>query len=264
MRKMVDAWSYGQFDADYSLPHPGEGYKGWSKQPIPIDPEHTAIVVMHAWDCGTLETNPQSYRICEYVPRSVKIMEEKFPGFLKKVRESGFNLIHIGSQSEASLESLPGYQRVKGKWGIGDDRERVEADPVAKELRRINSERVFPGPAHPEDPQYTRDFAIMPADDEDVACTTHQLFELCKERGITHLIYTGFAINWCLTMSPCGMFDMNRHGVICSAIRDLVTAVENKESCAKEDHKEYGLWAFSLCGGFVFDQKDIEDQLLTK
>jgi len=264
MQKMVQAWSYAQHGADYSLPHPGEGYGGWKKDSIPIDPAHTAIVVMHAWDCGTREENPHTYRICEYVPRSVQIMNERFPAFLEKVRESGFHLIHIGSQSEKSLEELPGYERVKEKWGLGPTEERIEPDPTWKELRKINSLRVFPGPLHPEDPTYVRDFAIMPKDDEDVACTTHQLFRLCKERGINHLIYTGFAINWCLTMSPCGMIDMNRHGFICSAIRELTTAVENKESCAVEEHKEYGLWAFSLCGGFVFDQKDVEDALLTK
>ena len=104
----------------------------------------------------------------------------------------------------------------------------------------------------------------MPADQEDVACTSEQLFGLCREYGINHLIYTGFAVNACLTMSPCGMYDMMRYGCMCSIIRDLTTAVENRESCAQQTHKEYGLWAFSLWGGFVFDQSDIEQELLTE
>ena len=51
---------------------------------------------------------------------------------------------------------------------------------------------------------------------------------------------------------------MSRRGVMCSVVRQLTTAVENRESCARERHKEYGLWAFSLWGGFVFEQEDLE------
>jgi len=45
---------------------------------------------------------------------------------------------------------------------------------------------------------------------------------------------------------------------MCSIVRELTTAVENKESCRGEGHKEYGLWSFALWGGFVFEQADVE------
>ena len=266
MTKQLNAWIYQQFDADLSLPYPGEGYTGWVQRQIPIDPKHTAIVVMHAWDVGTPEQVPAQYRTCEYVPRSTQIIEERFPAFLDKVRKSGFKLIHVGSQSEASLETLPGYIRTKEKWGVDPEpRPCVSSDPVWQQLQQIRSDYGICGKHNEEglaQARKIRDFAILPRDDEDVVATTHQLFQLCKEQGINHLIYTGFAVNACLTMSPCGMYDMTRRGVLCSIIRELTTAVENKESCRKELHKEYGLWAFSLWGGFVFDQADIENSLL--
>lgn len=264
MIKMVDAWTYRQHDADYTLPYPGEGYTGWTKRSIPIDPAHTAIVVMHAWDVGTLEQVPAQYKVCEYIPRSNEIMQDRFPAFLEKVRAAGFNLIHIGSRSEKSIELLPGYQRVNQKYGLGPVPETVASDPVLDELRRIRTDAAYGdnlAGVNQARIQY-RDFGIMPPDDEDVACTSHQLFELCKERGINHLIYTGFAVNACLTLSPCGWLDMTRHGILCSIIRELTTAVENKESCRGEQHKEYGLWSYAIWGGFVFDQIDIENQLL--
>lgn len=266
MTKQLNAWIYQQYDADLSLPHPGEGYTGWIQKQIPVDPAHTAIVVMHAWDVGTPEQFPAQYRVCEYIPRSTKILEDRFPAFLEKVRSSGIKLIHVGSQSETSLETLPGYIRTKEKWGVDPDPiPRVSSDPVWQQLQNLRIDHGIYGKHNLEGVNASReyrDFAIMPKDDEDVVATTHQLFQLCKEQGINHLIYTGFCINACLTMSPCGMYDMTRRGVLCSIIRDLTTAVENKESCAEEAHKEYGLWAFSLWGGFVFDQKDIEDHLL--
>ena len=266
MRKEINAWLYTQYDADYTLEYPGEGYTGWNKQTIPIDPEHTAVVVMHAWDVGTPEQVPAQYRVCEYVPRSTEIINNRLGGFLEKVRESGFNLIHIGSQSERSIETLPGYIRTREKYGLGPSREMIASDPVLDELRSIRAEKVTYGhnlAGVNESREKYRDFAasVMPRDDEDVVATTHQLFELCKERGINHLIYTGFAVNACLTISPCGWIDMTHRGMMCSIVRELTTAVENKESCRTEGHKEYGLWQFALWGGFVFEQADVEKLL---
>lgn len=44
----VPAHYYQQFDADYSLDVPGEGYGGWKKAELEIALNHTAVVVMHA------------------------------------------------------------------------------------------------------------------------------------------------------------------------------------------------------------------------
>ena len=96
-----------------------------------------------------------------------------------------------------------------------------------------------------------------PLGDEHLAFTSRQLFALCRHYGINHLVYTGFAVNACLMVSPCGFVDMSRHGLMCSVIPQLTTAVENKESCRQELHKAYGLWAFtSQGGGFVYEIAD--------
>jgi hypothetical protein len=62
-------------------------------------------------------------------------------------------------------------------------------------------------------------------------------------------------------MSPGGMVDMSRRGVICSVLRQAVTAVENRESAAAEAHKEEALWRIALAFGFVFDVDDVVAQL---
>ncbi|MHB8865809.1 MAG: hypothetical protein ACYC6N_25805, partial [Pirellulaceae bacterium] len=74
---------------------------------------------------------------------------------------------------------------------------------------------------------------------------------------INHLVYFGFAINWCLLMSPGGMLEMSRHGVMCSAIRQATTAVESRESARQQWAKELGLWRVALAWGFVFDVDDL-------
>jgi hypothetical protein len=58
------------------------------------------------------------------------------------------------------------------------------------------------------------------------------------------------------------MIDMSRHGVLCSTIRQLTTAIENKESARHEANKENALWATALLYGFVFDADEISEALV--
>ena len=44
----LPAHYYQQFDADFSLEVPAEGYGGWRSAPVELSWEHTAVVVMHA------------------------------------------------------------------------------------------------------------------------------------------------------------------------------------------------------------------------
>ncbi len=266
MEIRTPAWFYAQHGANYSLPHPGQGYGGWTKTDIPIDPAHTAIVCMHCWYVPPREEYPGIYKLCEYIPRSQQIMDELMPSFLEKTRASGIRIIHVGSQIEISLPDLPGYQRVCEKYPV-DKRpyKTIPHDETAKKLFQFRSENIIYDKETADSAnaaQALRDFYIKPQDNEDVVCTTNQLFGLCQEYGISHLIYTGFCVNACLMISPCGYVDMTRHGILCSIVRDLTTAVENKESCATEGNKEYGLWAYSMWGGFVFDSEDLKNTLL--
>jgi len=80
---------------------------------------------------------------------------------------------------------------------------------------------------------------------------------------VNHLVYAGFNIDWCLLMSPGGMVDMGRRGYTCSAIRQAVTAVENKETARRELIKEIGLWRVAINFGFVFDVDDFTNAMRT-
>ena len=262
----VPAWHYQTYDVDPSLPYPRASCGGWKKDLIPIAPAHTAVVVMHAWDCGDKEGDGAVYyKLVDYVPRSDVIIRDKYPGFMKKLRASGFNVIHVGAGYERSIDKLPGYARVQALCPEKPVLEAIQPDPVLLQLRQLHYDRVLYG-KHLDELRRTqeirvRDFGVMPEPDEDVACTTEQLFAWCRKHEINHLIYTGFAVNACLVSSPCGRIDMTRRGIMCSLIRDLTSALESKESCTTEAFKEQGVWAFSIWGGFVFEQADIEKYL---
>lgn len=252
---------YQQFDADFERDVPGEGYGGWKRAELEVPQEHTAVVVMHAWDCGRREDYPGWFRAVEYIPRSYDICRTVFPRLLSSVRGSGVKLFHVVG-GNYSFKTMPGYQRAVALAGPSPEPlERVQADPGLDRLRQFRSENVFPGKHNAPDIQRGSPHMDFPAEarpvgDEGIAENARQLFALCREAGVNHLIYAGFAINWCLLMSPGGMLDMQKHGVMCSAFRQGVTAVENRETARGELHKEEGLWRVALSFGFVFDVDD--------
>ena len=256
---------YQQFDADLTRDIPGEGYGGWQTAPLTLDLEHTALVVMHAWETGTPEQYPGWHRAVEYMPRAQAIIDNVFPPLLASVRASGIKLFHVVGGGDY-YHSYPGYQRALALAGPAPAAPRIAADPTLEALTRFRSQHVFVGDHNRAD--VDRGFAALdfpeaarPQGDEGIAEDGPQLFALCQEANINHLIYAGFAINWCLLMSPGGMVDMRRTGILCSALRQAVTAVENRESARAETHKEEALWRVALAFGFVFDVDDFMSQV---
>ncbi|MCC6456120.1 MAG: hypothetical protein IT328_14290 [Caldilineaceae bacterium] len=261
----LQAEYYQQFDADLAREVPGEGYGGWQSAPLTLDLEHTALVVMHAWETGTPQQYPGWYRAVEYIPRSQEILANVMPPLLATARAKGITLFHVVGGGDY-YSRYPGYQRALALAGPSPSTPRVATDATWQELRRFRAEHVFVGEQNRAD--VDRGFAALdfpasarPLGDEGIAENGAQLVALCQDAGINHLIYTGFAINWCLLMSPGGMVDMSRAGVICSALRQAVTAVENRESARTEAHKAEALWRVALAFGFIFDVDDFVSQL---
>jgi len=252
---------YQQFDADFSLDVPEEGYGGWKRAEIELSPEHTAVVVMHAWDCGTKELYPGWFRACACIPRTYEVCRTILPGLLAAVRASEFSLFHVAGWGNY-YESCPGYQKTLALAGEDPDRPPgVEADPVYRRLQQFRSDNVSVGKHNQADVEkgsakirFPRE--AEPQGDEPIAKDAHQLTALCRHHGVNHLIYAGFNIDWCLLASPGGMVDMVRRGAICSAFRQAVTGVESKETARRQLSKENSLWRVAVGFGFVFDVDD--------
>lgn len=256
---------YQHFDADFSKTVPEDGFGGWKKAELPLSLDHTALVVMHAWDAGKrYEDFPGWWRVVPYIPRANAICDTVFPPILKAVRAARMNVFHVvGGGNARYYANLPGYQHAVQLAGPpAQPRPKAERDAVMEELVQFRRENVYTG-AHNE-PDIDRGFKRLdfpaparPLDSEGIAENGPQLFALCREKGINHLIYIGFAINWCLLVSPGGMAEMGyQYGLMCSTIRQATTAVENKESAEKQTCKAIALWRVALAFGFVYDDAD--------
>lgn len=67
---------------------------------------------------------------------------------------------------------------------------------------------------------------VYPLPDDGVIITGAQFDRILRERGITNLIYTGFATNMCILDSAAAMKEMQRYGYRCILLRDCTLAVE--------------------------------------
>jgi len=259
----IPSWIYQQFDADFSLEYPGEGFGGWKKIDAPFDLDRCAVILMHAWEIQSYEEIPGHWRCVEYVPRAEKICKELLPSFLEKVRASGVRLIHVADQS-MDIEHYPGYKKTLQMTGIAKTSyPKIKRGEAADLLVEMKNKYSSPGEHNEADiikgraKSYDFNKYAIPKDDELIAINGEQLFSLCDQLGIDHVIYTGFANNFCLMYGQGGWLEMIRHGIISSVIKELTSAVENKESCREERHKEYGLWNLAMsAGGVVLEEED--------
>ncbi|MFH1571745.1 MAG: hypothetical protein ABIL09_27395 [Gemmatimonadota bacterium] len=258
----IPTWYYQHHDADFALPVPEHSFGGWRQTDLVFDRERTAVVCMHAWRSGERADDfPGWWRCVPYIPRANAIVRQVFPSLFAAVRGAGLPLFHVVGGGEYYRE-LPGYRRALALAGPDPEPpEQVERDAIRQQLDAFRQERAFVGAHNAEDVR--RGFAQLdfpeearPQGEEGVAANARQLLALCRERGINHLVYCGFAINWCLLLSPGGMADMQKHGVMCSALRQATVAVENRESAEDQLCKELALWRVALAFGFVFDVDD--------
>jgi hypothetical protein len=257
---------YQQFDADYQRAVPAEGFRGWREVDVELAPEHTALVVMHAWDCGAPHEFPGWRRAVEYTPRAREILANIFPSLLQTVRCSPMSVFHVVGGPTDYYSHLPGHRRAVELCGPVPSTRSVPSDPIHEQLRRLRHDAVSPGADNAAD--VARGFTQLnfapharPISEEGIAENGDQLAALCRAHGVNHLVYVGFAINWCLLMSPGGMIDMARHGCLCSTIREAVTAVENAETAREEREKQQALWRVALEFGFVFNVRDFTSAL---
>ena len=253
------AWTYQRFDNDTQRDVPAEGQNGWQQCNVEFDAYNTALVVMHAWDTGTSGQYPGWHREVEYLPRAQKILAEIFPPLLSAVRKTGIRVFHVVGGGNY-YQHLAGFKETVKLAGDVAVFPRLPGTATHSDLVRYHRE-ITTGNHNQSDIEAgfsSIGFAkeAQPIEGEWIAENGFQLAALCRDQGVGHLVYVGFALDWCLLMSPGGMVDMSRYGAICSTIREAVTAVENKETARPESAKELALWRVAVAFGFVFDLND--------
>ena len=267
MSRMLDlpVWYYRQFPSDFRLGEEAtRGILGWGQRTCRIPQDQMALVLMHFWNIGFpggpewSADSPQAKirEAQEYAGRCVMQFTRTMPPIIAAAREAGMTIVHVAS-GEDYASKYPQYEATCRE---------VDLEPEDKPAGAIRPEQTdIPSMAERFGPGYdgsvkdvTYDFppGIGPDRDDLVCVYTHQLNSVMRHRKIWCLTYCGFAINWCLWHSPCGMVDMQRLGYTSGCIKQGVVAVESRESVAARGNHTYAMWKTAHMFGYVLDDND--------
>ena len=214
------------------------------KMPLPVD--ETALVLIDLWNVHFIES---------WIERAAQVTTESVVPVIDAARQVGLTIVHAPSPPVA--EQYPQLKRHKppepstpSAWPPSDFRGR-EGDYAVYRGPRSQP----PGIGVHWD-KLASQLAVSPAidvqDDECVIATGQQLHELLEERRILHLLFAGFATNWCVLGRDYGIRSMARYGYNIILFRDATTGVEfpdtydnlfTTEIAIREVEQQYGFTA---------------------
>ncbi len=185
--------------------------------------EQTALVLVDLWDNHFIES---------WLERAERITREAVVPALAAARRVGLTVVHAPSPPVAEqFEQLERHASPPPA---------AEPDwPPAAFRSRQGAYAAFRGPrAQPPGIPSIDALGMSPhidvRDEEFVVATGQQLHALLKERGVLHLIYAGFATNWCILNRDYGMRAMARRGYNMILLREATMGVEFPDTLAAE------------------------------
>ena len=213
---------------------------------MPLSIAETALVLVDLWNVHFIET---------WIERAKQVTVDCVVPVIDAARKAGLTIVHAPSPSVAG--QYPQLKRHKppepstpSAWPPSDFRGR-EGDYAVYRGPRSQP----PGIGIHWDKlasQLSMSPAIDVKEDEFVIATGQQLHELLEEKRILHLIFAGFATNWCVLGRDYGIRSMARYGYNIILLRDATTGVEfpdtyenlfTTEIAIREVEQQYGFSA---------------------
>lgn len=175
----------------------------------------TALVLVDVWDNHFIES---------WLERAGRVTAEGVVPVLVAARAAGMMVVHAPSPPIAeNYEQLKRFAPVEpsgpADWPPAEFRAR------AGEYAAFRGPRSQP-PGIPSIPELGMSPLVEVLAAEYVVATGDQLHEVAREQGIVHLIFAGFATNWCILNRDYGMRAMARRGYNMILLRDATAGVE--------------------------------------
>ena len=177
--------------------------------------EQTALVLVDLWNKHFIES---------WLERAGEVTREKVMPALAAARTAGLPVVHapspeVAAQFEQLGRHTPPPPAADPDW------------PPPAFRARQGEYAAFRGPrAQPPGIPGITGLGMSPAVDvepeEWVVATGQQLHDLCRQLGVLHLVYAGFATNWCILNRDYGLRAMARRGYNLILLRDATAGVE--------------------------------------
>ncbi len=187
---------------------------------LPVD--RTALVLVDLWNTHFIDS---------WIERAAQVTREAIVPAIESSRDAGLTVIHAPSPEVARQFSQ------SSRNPAAPDPPGGGADWPPPAFRGREGEyRAYRGPrSQPPgigihwDP-ISDDLSISPAvevrDEDVVIASGAELHEVLAERNVLHLVYAGFATNWCVLGRDYGIRSMARYGYNIVFLRDCTAGVE--------------------------------------
>jgi nicotinamidase-related amidase len=188
---------------------------------LPLPVPETALVLVDCWN---------THYVDSWIRRATEVTQQRVVPLLAAARRVGMTVIHAPSPLVADR-----YARVPDDPGpLPQEPARYWPPPGFRGIYRKGEFAPF---GRDQEPRLAEALARYPADldisdsvkpiaGEPVIHTGPQLHALLAERKILHLLYAGFATNWCVIGRDYGMIAMNARGYNLILVRDATTGIE--------------------------------------
>ncbi len=183
-----------------------------------IDPAHAAIVIVDMWD----------KHWCKTVTARTAALVKPLNETLAAARLLGIAVVHAPSDVTGFYRDYP-QRKAMQAVPLADLAQKVVLNPPPAPY---GGGGCCCGPTRPctvgSSWPWTREIEGIEIGGGDLIADGNngrELAGLCKQRGITHLLYTGVALNMCVLIRNSGVFAMAHNGQHCIIVRDLTDAV---------------------------------------
>ena len=184
----------------------------------------TALVLVDLWNIHFIES---------WLERAASVTEEKVVPAIQAARKAGMTVIH-GPSPEVAAQ-FPQNNRNPVVTAVTPDPDAPDWPPDAFR-KREGQFAAYAGPRS-QPPgidvhwaelkeQLSIASAVKVLDDDIVISSGPQMHRVLADRGIMHLIYAGFATNWCILGRDYGIRAMTRYGYNIIMLRDCTAGVE--------------------------------------
>ena len=234
--------------ADFDKPS-DERHISFYETVFPLPAQETAFVLV---DCRTTHHNQG------WLERATTVLRETIVPALAAAREVPLTIIHAPVGAVAAkypqCVTYPEERPVPAEpeWPPRQFRERAGPYAVFAKKEELHRDELLAS--------YIPDCRIHPLveprDDEFVVTDGPTMRRLLAERGVLHLIYVGFAVNWCVQFKDYGMREQARYGYNCLLLRDCTNAFESADTLDEELNMRIAVREIELMVGWTATQKD--------
>jgi len=216
---------------------------------LPID--QTALILVDLWNLHHIES---------WLDRANIITQKIISPVAEKARDAGITIVHAPSPEVIQNQKYNIYQgytvltQKDSKW------------PPEKFKLRKDEYKVFENPREQPPgldfrwkklkPKLGMSPYIKIHKEDFVVATGQQLQDLCEEKKLLHLIYAGFATNWCILHRDYGIIQMSERGYNCMLIKDATEGIEFPDTLEQKWTTELAIREVEQRYGFTLLSRD--------